>query len=192
CPIDNHVFPGLGQARDGDGLEARFNAFKIPESNFLIFEASVKSCRRGCEPAFCTSNNGREELPSYGRKRRAAEDDPLDDEEDGDEEAEIHGIYEVYLNREDIPEEASIELKDELCLAPSEYYGLVATIAILVVFLLAALLAIVYCSRKSRQHDLSEKNAMADAGNPFGGSSSQTGKFPGAHPRTLTEPARQV
>lgn len=48
--MDNYVFPALGKGRDGDGLEARFNAFKIPEANFLIFEATVKTCRRGCEP----------------------------------------------------------------------------------------------------------------------------------------------
>lgn len=50
CPVDNYVFPALGKGRDGDGLEARFNAFKIPEANFLIFEATVRTCRRGCEP----------------------------------------------------------------------------------------------------------------------------------------------
>jgi len=42
----------LDRARDGEGLEARFNAFKIPESNFLVFEATVKSCRGGCQPVY--------------------------------------------------------------------------------------------------------------------------------------------
>lgn len=50
CPVDNYVFPGLDRAREGNGLEARFNAFKIPESNFLVFEATVKTCREGCQP----------------------------------------------------------------------------------------------------------------------------------------------
>lgn len=44
------MFPGLDKAREGDGLEARFNAFKIPESNFLVFEATVRTCRDGCQP----------------------------------------------------------------------------------------------------------------------------------------------
>lgn len=48
--MDNFVFPGLDKAREGDGLEARFNAFKIPESNFLVFEATVRTCRDGCQP----------------------------------------------------------------------------------------------------------------------------------------------
>jgi hypothetical protein len=50
CPVDNYVFPGLDRSRAGDGLEARFNAFKIPESNFLVFEATVRTCRDGCQP----------------------------------------------------------------------------------------------------------------------------------------------
>uniref|UniRef100_A0ABD2X1N8 ZP domain-containing protein n=1 Tax=Trichogramma kaykai TaxID=54128 RepID=A0ABD2X1N8_9HYME len=72
CPVDNYVFPGLDRLREGDSLEARFNAFKIPESNFLVFEATVRTCRDGCQPAFCSSAAGRSE-PSYGRKKRSIE-----------------------------------------------------------------------------------------------------------------------
>jgi len=67
--VDNYVFPGLDRSRESDGLEARFNAFKIPESNFLVFEATVKTCREGCQPAYCTGQTGRSE-PSFGRRRR--------------------------------------------------------------------------------------------------------------------------
>ena len=67
--MDNYVFPGLDRLRDGDSLEARFNAFKIPESNFLVFEATVRSCRDGCQPAYCSGSAGRSE-PSYGKRRR--------------------------------------------------------------------------------------------------------------------------
>lgn len=70
CPVDTYVFPELDRLRDGDMLEARFNAFKIPESNFLVFEATVRTCREGCQPAYCTSNSGRSE-PSFGRRRRS-------------------------------------------------------------------------------------------------------------------------
>lgn len=69
CPVDNYVFPGLDRLRDGDSLEARFNAFKIPESNFLVFEATVRSCRDGCQPAYCSGGAGRSE-PSFGKRRR--------------------------------------------------------------------------------------------------------------------------
>lgn len=74
CPVDNFVFPGLDRSREGDGLEARFNAFKIPESNFLVFEATVKTCREGCQPAYCTGQTGRSE-PSFGRRRREITED---------------------------------------------------------------------------------------------------------------------
>lgn len=50
CPVDPDVFPELDKGRSGDTLEARFNAFKIPESNFLVFEATVRTCRDGCQP----------------------------------------------------------------------------------------------------------------------------------------------
>ncbi|XP_070514918.1 uncharacterized protein Nompa isoform X3 [Cardiocondyla obscurior] len=74
CPVDNYVFPGLDRLRDGDSLEARFNAFKIPESNFLVFEANVRTCRDGCQPAYCSGGTGRSE-PSFGRKRRDVNND---------------------------------------------------------------------------------------------------------------------
>ena len=56
CPVDNSVFPPLDKAREGDGLEARFQAFKIPESNYLIFEATVRTCREGCTPVSGMTN----------------------------------------------------------------------------------------------------------------------------------------
>ena len=40
----------IGLSRSGDGIETTFNAFKIPESNFLVFEATVNTCRGGCKP----------------------------------------------------------------------------------------------------------------------------------------------
>lgn len=69
CPVDSYVFPELDRGRSGDSLEARFNAFKIPESNFLVFEATVRTCREGCQPAYCPSGSGRSE-PSFGRRKR--------------------------------------------------------------------------------------------------------------------------
>lgn len=70
CPVDPYVFPELDKLRSGDSLEARFNAFKIPESNFLVFEATVRTCRDGCQPAYCPGQSGRSE-PSFGRRRRS-------------------------------------------------------------------------------------------------------------------------
>lgn len=59
----------MDKGRNADSLEARFNAFKIPESNFLVFEATVRTCRDGCQPAYCPSGSGRSE-PSFGRRKR--------------------------------------------------------------------------------------------------------------------------
>lgn len=94
CPVDSFVFPELDKLRTEDSLEARFNAFKIPESNFLVFEATVRSCREGCQPvstvlstncicsvlicplriqAYCPGQLGRVE-PSYGRRKRSLND----------------------------------------------------------------------------------------------------------------------
>ncbi|XP_042206468.1 uncharacterized protein LOC121855510 isoform X5 [Homarus americanus] len=204
CPLDNYVFPALGKGRDGDGLEARFNAFKIPEANFLIFEANVRTCRGGCQAARCTLGKGREQIESYGRKRRDAGDDletqtnaqDEDENKEEEEEEQVIGLYEVYLSRDEIEDPAiSQSLMTEVCLAPTEYYSMVAGLVITIVCLLVSLLCVAFCFRKHRQLD--DKNAAADAGNPYHQQHPQQQhkskfSFPGAHPRTLTQPARQV
>ncbi|XP_066249102.1 uncharacterized protein nompA [Euwallacea similis] len=76
CPVDAFVFPELDKGRNGDSLEARFNAFKIPESNFLVFEATVRTCRDACQPAYCQSGSGRSE-PSFGRRKRRSLNDTM-------------------------------------------------------------------------------------------------------------------
>lgn len=81
CPVDSFVFPELDKLRTDDSLEARFNAFKIPESNFLVFEATVRSCRDGCQPAYCPGQAGRSE-PSFGRRKRSLNETTPDDDED--------------------------------------------------------------------------------------------------------------
>lgn len=55
CPIDPvNVFPELQRTPDG-ALESEFYAFKIPDSNFLIFQATVRTCKAPCEPVICQS-----------------------------------------------------------------------------------------------------------------------------------------
>lgn len=77
CPVDPYVFPELDRGRNGDTLEANFNAFKIPESNYLIFEANVRTCKDGCQPAYCPSSSGRSEA-SFGRRKRDVNDTLLE------------------------------------------------------------------------------------------------------------------
>lgn len=103
CPLDPYVFPALGLSRANDGLETGFNAFKIPESNFLVFEATVRSCRSGCRPAVCDGPSGRDN--SFGRKRRSAEDKMQTGVDDEVSHVEIKEMFRVYESREGIPEE---------------------------------------------------------------------------------------
>ena len=49
CPVDLYVFPELQKTPDG-ALQADFYAFKIPDSNLLVFQATVRTCRGPCEP----------------------------------------------------------------------------------------------------------------------------------------------
>lgn len=56
CPIDPvNVFPELQRTPDG-ALESEFYAFKIPDSNFLIFQATVRTCKAPCEPVICQTS----------------------------------------------------------------------------------------------------------------------------------------
>lgn len=55
CPVDAiNVFPELQRTADGS-LESEFYAFKIPDSNYLIFQATIRNCKSPCEPVFCHS-----------------------------------------------------------------------------------------------------------------------------------------
>ncbi|XP_022646313.1 uncharacterized protein LOC111264099 isoform X3 [Varroa jacobsoni] len=69
CPVDLYVFPELHKAPDG-ALEAEFYAFKIPDSNLLVFQATVRTCRGPCEPAICTDRGRPGTFPSWGRRKR--------------------------------------------------------------------------------------------------------------------------
>lgn len=68
--MDLYVFPELHKTPDG-ALEAEFYAFKIPDSTFLVFQATVRTCRGPCEPVICNDKGrGHAHFPSWGRRRR--------------------------------------------------------------------------------------------------------------------------
>lgn len=100
--MDSFVFPELDKLRSDDSLEARFNAFKIPESNFLVFEATVRSCRDGCQPAYCPGQSGRSE-PSFGRRRRS-----LNDTDDGSSEVDASQVGTAILNSTDSNDKSTV------------------------------------------------------------------------------------
>ena len=107
------MFPALGLSRAADGLETNFNAFKIPESNFLVFEATVKSCQSGCRPVTCPAPglSGRD-IDSFGRKKREAGDDTENtDEVVETSKVELREMFRVYESRDSIPEN---DVSDEL------------------------------------------------------------------------------
>lgn len=80
--MDLYVFPELHKTPDG-ALEAEFYAFKIPDSTFLVFQATVRTCRGPCEPVICNDKGrGHAHFPSWGRRRREAgnsTDTPLEE-----------------------------------------------------------------------------------------------------------------
>ncbi|XP_043272923.1 uncharacterized protein nompA isoform X2 [Venturia canescens] len=190
CPVDNYVFPGLDRLRDGDSLEARFNAFKIPESNFLVFEATVRSCRDGCQPAYCSGGAGRSE-PSFGKRRRRSALNETDTSEEnieklkklslknntsdasentveGDEEGEeerVREMIEVLDSRMEMYEENVIEkrvaIPETVCITPNEYYGLVTSVVGLVVLLTSVVMLSLLIYRKYG-YSIMRKNRIVD------------------------------
>ncbi|XP_046985731.1 uncharacterized protein LOC124555752 [Schistocerca americana] len=170
CPVDNYVFPGLDRSRSGDGLEARFNAFKIPESNFLVFEATVRTCRDGCQPAYCTGHSGRSE-PSFGRRKRDVTNETGEVEENDqykngtEEEEQVREMIEVFESRHDILQEETVEpLTANICLTNREYYGLMSAVIIFMLALIAVASFSAVCYR--RYWSVHMKNVAADSTHP--------------------------
>ncbi|XP_046683736.1 uncharacterized protein LOC124369721 isoform X2 [Homalodisca vitripennis] len=172
CPVDNYVFPGLDRAREGNGLEARFNAFKIPESNFLVFEATVKTCREGCQPAYCTAPSGKNE-PSLGRRRREVESEPVADaleeiksDNSTEEEEQVREMIEVFESRYEMPQQERLAetarlLMQSVCLTTREYYGLVLTLIFLFILLIASVTTTAFYYK--RYWTISKKNKLANS-----------------------------
>ncbi|XP_014260644.1 uncharacterized protein LOC106673149 isoform X2 [Cimex lectularius] len=165
CPVDNYVFPGLDRSREGDGLEARFNAFKIPESNFLVFEATVRTCREGCQPAYCTGHSGKSE-PSLGRRRREVSSDDYPKEvipplNGTDNEEHVREMIEVFESRYEMPQQQKVETLDgNVCLTNKEYYTLVMALTLVFISLTAVIIYWFLCYRKKWK--IMKKNIATD------------------------------
>lgn len=187
CPVDPFVFPELGKGRSGDTLEARFNAFKIPESNFLVFEATVRTCRDGCQPAYCPTGSGRAET-SYGKRRRRDVNATLTldninnttilsngtitndttvvttkkDEEQEEYPEYVREMIEVFESREELQQEArrAVPAPETVCLTKGEYHTLVSAVMALVAILLTVALITGFAYR--RYWSVMRKNLAAD------------------------------
>ncbi|XP_025832148.1 uncharacterized protein LOC108738303 [Agrilus planipennis] len=178
CPVDPYVFPELDRGRSGDTLEARFHAFKIPESNFLVFEATVHTCVDGCKPAFCETGRGREE-PSFGKRRKrsinetnvlriddnttaithlsdptqlnaTSKNDAVNNNNDSDEEY-VREMIEVFDSRNDINHDVALKalaLREAVCLTMGEYKSLVGAVLFLTLTLIIVSIVAGYVYRK--------------------------------------------
>lgn len=182
CPVDNFVFPALDRSREGDGLEARFNAFKIPESNFLVFEATVRTCRDGCQPAYCTGHSGRNE-PSLGRKRREIASISNADtvvtsdvkEKNGtDDEEQVREMIEVFESRYEMPQLQTMQptIAETICMSNREYYSLLTTLFMLLTFLIVVTAFAGFYFK--RYWIIRSKNSLADSHSPLSSSASSS------------------
>lgn len=168
----------MGKGRNSDTLEARFNAFKIPESNFLVFEATVRTCRDGCQPAYCPTGSGRAET-SYGRRRRdvnatlavessntttTSNDTSVAKEDDVEEEYPeyVREMIEVFESREELQQEArmAVPAPETVCLTKGEYHTLVSAVLALIAVLLTVALVTGFAYR--RYWSVMQKNLAAD------------------------------
>ncbi|KAJ6224875.1 hypothetical protein RDWZM_003420 [Blomia tropicalis] len=160
CPVDMFVFPELHKTPDG-ALEAEFYAFKIPDSNFLVFQATVKTCKGPCEPVICSDKSrGSGSLPSWGRRKRSisgisqrsrSRDHNLNGTNKAEEE-EVHEMLRVYLSHDDVPEAIQLEQhqtenpsqspimsSQKVCLDKLPYYTLVALSALFILLFIVIL-----------------------------------------------------
>ncbi|RWS29725.1 uncharacterized protein B4U80_08834, partial [Leptotrombidium deliense] len=186
CPVDLYVFPELHKTPDG-ALEAEFYAFKIPDSNFLVFQATVRTCRGPCEPVICADRGrGHGSFPSWGRKKRsvngtealheAASEETEEYEptkpttKNGTEEEEVHELLRVYLSREDIPSaESEFQVMEKevsepsFCIAQSGYYTLITAVTLLTTLLIVICVAGLIVFRRTK---FTIKENRVEATNP--------------------------
>ncbi|GFQ79649.1 uncharacterized protein TNCT_647901 [Trichonephila clavata] len=161
CPVDLYVFPELQKTPDG-ALQADFYAFKIPDSNLLVFQATVRTCRGPCEPVICSDRGRPGSFPSWGRKKRFAANETAaifadDNSQDipvgnGTDEAEVvHDLLKVYLSRSDMPPEAAaVTRTSTVCVAQAGYYTLVILSIVLVCAIVVVAAAAMYFFKKSK------------------------------------------
>ncbi|XP_040580010.1 uncharacterized protein [Lepeophtheirus salmonis] len=162
CPVDPEVFPALGLSRSGDGLSTYFHAFKIPESNFLVFEANIRTCRGGCPPVDCHGARGRQ--LSYGKRRkRDVGDQRNETEEIDDNDIGIKEMFKVFDTREDI-QKIEIEEKEPIvekikpvlnesdCKNKDSNVALIVIIVILLLLITTCIIYIFSVLRTRRNH----------------------------------------
>ncbi|XP_054162309.1 uncharacterized protein LOC128960262 [Oppia nitens] len=161
CPVDLYVFPELHKTPDG-ALEAEFYAFKIPDSNFLVFQATVRTCRGPCEPVICNDRGrGSGSFPSWGRRKRSVNSTKESTIKSNftEEADEVHELLRVYLSREDVPPPESkpqinpLTVSSKICVPHTGYYMLVTVLTILtsILMIISGTAALVYFKRSKSE-----------------------------------------
>lgn len=72
CSVDPYLFENFNTV-DGDLLEAKFRAFKFPESTYVQFRGTVNVCVDRCKGVICS--NGQ---TAFGRRKREISATPAD------------------------------------------------------------------------------------------------------------------
>ncbi|KAG8185194.1 hypothetical protein JTE90_025866 [Oedothorax gibbosus] len=197
CPVDLYVFPELQKTPDG-ALQADFYAFKIPDSNLLVFQATVRTCRGPCEPVICSDRGRPGSFPSWGRKKRFAPNETAAlyaDEDESvsvvgnstDEQEVVHDLLKVYLSRSDMPPEAAaVTRKSTVCVAQAGYYTLVILSIVLVAAIVVVAAVAMYFFKKAK---LAAKAAGMNVGPPPGLANLYiANQFPGPKMEDPSEP----
>lgn len=149
-----------------------------------MFEANVRTCREGCQPAYCTSGTGRSE-PSFGRKRRSVNDTQeeetnttvvistlennntraVDDKEQELPEF-VREMIEVFESREELQQEArrANPFTETVCLTAGEYHGMLSALMVLIITLISFAIGSGIAYR--RYWRISQKNLLADRSSP--------------------------
>ncbi|XP_076352939.1 uncharacterized protein LOC143248450 isoform X2 [Tachypleus tridentatus] len=187
CPVDLYVFPELHRTPEG-ALEADFYAFKIPGSNLLVFQATVRTCRGPCEPVICSDRGRPGSFPSWGRKKRAVSSPvslvtpvaPPNSTDSIDHEEEVHELLKVYLSRSDIPA-VSKGLAPErwmVCVPKDGYYTLMFVMGFVVFITIAiAVAAVSYIRRIKTMVKESDAESTSPSTTEFYISEFQAPKF---------------
>ena len=72
CSVDPYIFGNFETEDNGDSINAKFRAFKFPESNYVMFAGTVNVCLDKCKSVSCG-----QDIQAFGRRRRRAIPDEM-------------------------------------------------------------------------------------------------------------------
>ena len=163
----------MSKQRDNDGLEASFYGFKLPESNFLIFEATVYTCKTACKPVYCP-NTPVERAYRLRKKRDSTRNQTETNNYYHDDPKEkIRELVTVYKSRQDIRQDATqldkylsepLSPNSTPCFTNFEYNSLLfgVVIFIFIISIFSVLIGISYRKNKLKSKSKSKKSKSSE------------------------------